>query len=70
MWLDHIFHHIFRFVSMSILAGVLEEAGTTDPWVRPRFLVGSVLLIFCSFWLGPCCSSIVVFGWVRVAHPL
>jgi hypothetical protein len=27
-----------------------------------------MLLIYCSFWLGPCRSSIVVFGWVRVAH--
>ena len=27
-----------------------------------------MLLIYCSFWLGPCCSSIVVFGWVRVPH--
>jgi hypothetical protein len=32
------------------------------------FLLGSVSLIYCSFWLDPCCSSIAVFGWVRVAH--
>jgi hypothetical protein len=25
-----------------------------------------MLFIHCSFWLGPCCSSIVVVGWVCV----
>jgi hypothetical protein len=56
----------------------LQWMSNTDPtndnngWATrtPTSLVGSVLLIHCSFWLGPYCSFIVVFGWVRVAHLL
>jgi hypothetical protein len=50
----------------------LQWMGNTDPTKNYN---GSAtrtqpLLIYCSFWLGPCCTSIVVFGWVRVAEPL